>query len=202
MAGAFASPISAPPHLADNEADDEDPSGTDLVDTHARSTLPRGSDPGPDPVSSIPPDNARPSHPDDVTVEQYAQICAELAERPTERATILDAHGFPEALWLAVDGQWRAAIAKEVEGGQNEILTRYDAAFIGAQEQFRDPIGVAEYARILIGVERGEVAVVLGQLKLRLSDLMRLQRVWTKRLAADADLASELSAALAAARAE
>ena len=140
--------------------------------------------------------------PDDVTVEQYAQVCAELAERPAERPAILAFHAFPESLWLAVDSRWRAAIAKEVAGGQSHVLARYDTAYITAQEGFRHPIGTAEYARILVGLERGEVGPVLRQLKLRLPDLMRLQRVWTKRLAVEAKLASELSAALAAARAD
>jgi hypothetical protein len=170
------------------------------MDTPTPPPFLRPSSAGQAPVAPAPADSIAPTQSGDVTVEHYAQICAELAERPTERAAILAAHGFPDALWRDVDSRWRAAIAKEAEGGQSQILTRYDTAYIAAQERFRDPIGVAEYAQILLGVERGEVGLVLGHLKLRLSDLMRLQRVWTKKLAADAQLASELAATLAAAR--
>lgn len=172
----------------------------DSMDTPTPPPFLRPSSAGQAPVTPAAADSASQTQSGDVTVEHYAQICAELAERPTERAAILVAHGFPDALWRDVDSRWRAAIAKEAEGGQSQVLTRYDTAYIAAQERFRDPIGVAEYAEILLGVERGEVGLVLGQLKLRLSDLMRLQRVWTKKLAADAQLASELAATLAAAR--
>ena len=54
----------------------------------------------------------------------------------------------------------------------------------------------ARRGRIQVGIERGEVGRVLSELSLELGDLMRLQRVWTKRLSESAELAASLSRAV------
>jgi hypothetical protein len=61
-------------------------------------------------------------------------------------------------------------------------------------------VDVATYARLQIAVERGEVGGVLSDLQLTLGDLLRLQRAWTRRVAASPRLAAELARAVEAAR--
>ncbi|HVY49831.1 MAG TPA: hypothetical protein VHB21_28245, partial [Minicystis sp.] len=62
------------------------------------------------------------------------------------------------------------------------------------------PVGMAEYARIIVALERGEVGRVLGEMDLELADLMRLQRVWTRRTSSSAEVHAALQAAIEAAR--
>ena len=91
-------------------------------------------------------------------------------------------------------------MAEQAERGERELQSTFDSAYVHAQGQLKKPIGVREYAKILVGLERGEVGRVLVELELQLSDLMRLQRVWTKKLADAPKLAAELSRAVEDAR--
>jgi hypothetical protein len=55
---------------------------------------------------------------------------------------------------------------------------------------------VLDYARILVGLERGQVGKVLAELDLQLGDLVRLQREWARRTSASPELAAALAEAL------
>lgn len=137
---------------------------------------------------------------DDVPIDRYGAISAELAQKRVDRASVLRSHKLDEKRWSAVDRHWKKAIAEQTEKGGRELLGAFDVAYVGAQEKLRKPIGVPEYARILIGLERGEVGKVLAELELQLSDLMRLQRVWTKKIADSPKLAADLAKAVESAR--
>lgn len=54
------------------------------------------------------------------------------------------------------------------------------------------PLGAAEYARIVVAIERGNVAEVLTGGDLSLVDIARLRRVWAKRVVEDPRLAAQL----------
>jgi hypothetical protein len=54
------------------------------------------------------------------------------------------------------------------------------------------PLGAAEYARIVVAIERGNVAEVLTGGDLSLADIARLRRVWAKRVVEDPGLAAQL----------
>lgn len=125
-------------------------------------------------------------------VERYAAIAAELAVRAEERALVLSEQGFTEDVWAAIEDGWSDRIAHAMEEGNSRFLETFDVAYIAALERFGRKVGVKEYAMILVGIERGEVGNVLLSLKLGLSDLVRVQRVWTKRMAADAELAARV----------
>jgi hypothetical protein len=71
---------------------------------------------------------------------------------------------------------------------------------VATLERLGKRIGVHEYARILVGIERGEVGGVLASLELALSDLVRIQRVWAKRLAETPPLGVEVEKAVDAIR--
>jgi hypothetical protein len=138
--------------------------------------------------------------PAQVPIERYATVSAELAQKGADRGVVLRGHRFTVAAWAAVDRHWTRAIAEQTERGERALLSAFDAAYVASQERLRRPIGVHEYARILVGLERGEVGRVLAELELQLSDLMRLQRVWTKKLAETPRLAAELQQATEDAR--
>jgi hypothetical protein len=156
-----------------------------------------------DPASPPPPGRAELESeldPGQIPIERYATVSAELAQKGAERSVILRGYKFTIAGWASVDRHWTRAIAEQTERGERALLSAFDAAYVATQERLRRPIGVAEYARILVGLERGEVGRVLAELELQLSDLMRLQRVWAKKLTDTPELAAELQQATEAAR--
>lgn len=167
-------------------------------------SAPRSSQPpvAPDKGRSVPPPAFGPSQPEppQLSIEAYAAISAELAQKGADRASVLRGHALTPAAWAVVDRYWTRAIAEQTERGERALLASFDAVYVATQEKVRRPIGVSEYARILIGLERGDVGRVLTELELQLGDLMRLQRVWTKRTTEDAELAEALRRATEEAR--
>jgi hypothetical protein len=132
-------------------------------------------------------------------IEQFAIIAAELTMK-AERADVLKAHGLSEESWIDLEERWANAMTQATESGDRGMLEAFDAAYVAAQERMGKRLGVGEYARILVGIERGEVGRVLAELELKLSDLVRVQRVWSKRLASSPELGIEVEKAVEAAR--
>jgi hypothetical protein len=172
----------------------------DPASAPARSSAPSASSA----ISAAPPTPAKEPEPEpgpeNVTLSRYAAISAELAQKGVDRGSVLRHNKLSIGGWGAVDRHWKRAIAEQTERGERGMLNAFDTAYVAAQERLRRPIGVPEYARILVGLERGEVGRVLADLELQLSDLMRLQRVWTKRVADVPALAAELARAVESAR--
>ncbi|WP_437764910.1 DUF2169 domain-containing protein [Sorangium sp. So ce281] len=134
--------------------------------------------------------------PVDLTLEETATIAAELAEGKTERAEILDAHGVGERAWRANERRWNEALAEEQGRGKSALRGAYDAAYAARVEKFRGPVTLEEYARILVGIERGRANGVLDALKIQRPALMPIVRVWAKRVAKDVKLSQEATKAL------
>jgi hypothetical protein len=132
----------------------------------------------------------------DLDVERYGSICAELARKGASRAAVLKTHLLTEPVWGLVDTHWKRALADEAEEGGRALLLAFDEAYIATQERLGTSVGVPEYARIQVAIERGEIGRVLGEMSLELGDLMRLQRVWTKRLSDSPSLSAELARAV------
>jgi hypothetical protein len=156
------------------------------------------------PAGSTAPNKTAPMEPDPapdtVSIERYAGISAALSRKGVDRGSVLRAQKLTIAGWGAIDRHWKRALAEQTDRGEKALLHAFDVAYVSAQGELHRPVGVREYARILIGLERGEVGRVLAALELQLSDLMRLQRVWSKRVAESAELAAELAVALEEAR--
>ena len=138
--------------------------------------------------------------PEAVPIERYAGISAALSRKGVDRSSVLRAQKLTIAGWGAIDRHWKRALAEQTDRGEKTLLQAFDIAYVSAQGELHRPVGVREYARILIGLERGEIGRVLAALELQLSDLMRFQRVWSKRVADSPDLAAELAVALEEAR--
>lgn len=135
-----------------------------------------------------------------LTLEETATIAAELAEGKAERAEVLDAHGVRENAWRASEARWNAALAAEQGRGRSDLRGAYDAAYTARVEGFRGPITIEEYARIMVGLERGQANGVLDELKIQRPALMPIVRLWAKRVAKDAKLGEAAAKALREAR--
>ncbi|MEZ4298023.1 MAG: hypothetical protein R3B70_23905 [Polyangiaceae bacterium] len=91
-------------------------------------------------------------------------------------------------------------MGRETARGESRLLAQFDEAYVETMGRLRKPIGVIEYAGILVAIERGAVDKQLASLSLTLSDLMRVQRVWTRRCADDPELGKVLGRAVEEAR--
>ncbi|AUX20549.1 hypothetical protein SOCEGT47_010210 [Sorangium cellulosum] len=150
--------------------------------------------------AEAPPPEATPSpepavRPEDVTVERFAAISAEIAEQRAPRAEVLRAHGIRERDWAAVERHVRALLDRDARAG-GKLRAAHDAAYVAAVEGFRGPIGLPEYARIAVGLERGAAGDVLDALAIQRAALMPIVRVWTKKAASQPALSAELMALL------
>lgn len=145
--------------------------------------------PPPAPPAGTPP-------PDPIPLERFAAVSADLARR-RPLAEVLAARGVSAEAWGAAEKKWKGASAAPA---QREA---YDLAFVAALEEGRaeGPFTVADYARILVGVERGRLPALAAAYGVPPPDVMRVQRVWLKRIAADAALGAEAQAAIAEQRA-
>lgn len=163
---------------------------------------PAGAKPAATP-SKPPPLEAGPAgfDPKDVSVATYGAVSAELMIRRGERAKVLEAHDLGEPAWARIHAHWTAEMGRETARGESRLLAQFDAAYVETLGRLRKPIGVPEYAALLVAIERGEVDKQLAALSLSLSDLMRVQRVWTRRLADDTELGKVLGKAVEEARA-
>jgi hypothetical protein len=158
---------------------------------------------GPPPKPSSPPPRARPSGltlRKDLTLERCAEIAAALSMKGANRAALLRARLLTEGSWALVAQHWKKTIAAEAECGENATADAFDDAYVRALEQMPKPMNVAAYARLTVAVERGEVGQLLAELDLELESLVRLQRVWARRIAASPELADALELAVGQAR--
>jgi hypothetical protein len=156
----------------------------------------------PRPAGAPAPRSAGPALRKDLTVQRYAEIAAALAQKGANRAAVLRAHLLTEPAWTMIDQHWTKAIAGETAQGGQALAEAFDEAYVTAQDRLRPPVDVAAYARLHVALERGEVGRVLADLELELGDLVRLQRVWARRLATSNALGAELARAIEETRAK
>jgi hypothetical protein len=133
-------------------------------------------------------------------LERCAKIAARLDCQPSMRAEILASEGLDDAAWKAVEARHESALRAEAVRRKNDLLRRYDAAYVEPIEAERDPITVADYAKLAVAAERGDTGPALDALELPRTARMRVQRRWIARCAEDRTLAAQVRAAVAAAR--
>jgi hypothetical protein len=139
--------------------------------------------------------------PADFPLARFAALSAEIAEQRTPRGEVLSASELDEQAWSAIERHWLAAIKRDASHGRGELQGAYDSAYVAAVEGFRGPITPAEYARIVVSLERKEGKETLDALRIQRPAGMIIIRLWTRKVAADPRLFSEVSAARAALRA-
>jgi hypothetical protein len=151
------------------------------------------------PLPSFP--GSRPSM-DPADVGMFAAVSAHLARKGIERIAVLEAHGMTETEFSLLSERWKTSLESETDRGKKDLASAFDMAYVAAQERLDPPIGIAEYAQIVVALERGTVGRVLTELELELSDLMRLQRVWSRRVASSVEAQNSLNAAIEVMRRE
>jgi hypothetical protein len=147
-------------------------------------------------AAPAPPPAAAPEPPRELSIEEHATIAAEIAERRDPRAEVLRRHRLSEADFEANDRRVMEQVRR-----QSKVRSAHDAAYLAAVESFRGPIAARDYARIVVGLERGTSDDVLDELSIQRPALMPLVRVWTKKVAVDGRLADEVGALLETLRA-
>ncbi|UQA63242.1 DUF2169 family type VI secretion system accessory protein [Polyangium aurulentum] len=136
----------------------------------------------------------------ELTIEQCATIAAEIDEGRGTHAKVLEAHGLDEQAWRTNDRRWKGAIEEEVGQGRQVLRDAYDAAYVARVEGFRGAILLEEYARLLVGLERGRVNAALDALRIHRAALMPIVRVWTRKVATDMKITDKAQIAIRAAR--
>lgn len=135
---------------------------------------------------------------DGVTLEHCAAIRAAIAMPGADRTGVLAKHQLDEAAFARIEKAHLSRLDQETSSGTTDLLNRYDAAYVAAQDALRRPIGVKEYARIVVAKKSGELAEALSELGVPRSELMRLDRVWKRRVAEHAGVAKTLEATIEA----
>lgn len=148
-------------------------------------------------------DNAQTEYEDEVvelTIEETATVAAELTEEQISRAQVLEAHKLNEHSWMINEARWNAALEEEQGRGRNTLRRAYDVAYVKRVERFRGKLTVGEYARIIVGMERGKVGEVLDGFAIHRKALMPIIRVWSRKVAQDMNVGRETTMAIGEAR--
>jgi hypothetical protein len=161
----------------------------------AASTAPPPSSPA---EAAAPPAEAAPALPlERFPIAACARIAASIARRKPETAAILAEQELASDVWAALEKHWAAAMRAESHQGKTALLTAYDEAYVARLEEERGSITTREYARLVLSVEREQAEVVLAELGLPRGALLRIQRVWLKKMAAEAGFNKSVRAAVA-----
>jgi hypothetical protein len=110
---------------------------------------------------------------------------------------VLRAYELTEEVWRTTERRWKDAIEQETGCGSTKLRRVHDGAYVAVVEGFRGPITPEEYARIMIALERGRENQELEMLRIQQPALMRIVRVWTKKLAGDGKLRQEVKGLVA-----
>ncbi|HZF56118.1 MAG TPA: DUF2169 domain-containing protein [Polyangiaceae bacterium] len=133
-------------------------------------------------------------------LERCAAIAASIARRPDDRDAILKTHDLTSSRYSALDEHWADAIRRETERGRSKLLRAHDRAYVEQVEAERGPIGVTEYARIVVAAQRGQEESALSELGIPRTALPSIRRVWLRKLADDPSLAASARREVEAAR--
>jgi hypothetical protein len=140
------------------------------------------------------------AEPLELSIEQCATIAAELAEQKVERAKVFSAHGVDERAFQDNERRWKTAIEEEAGSGQQSLRKAHDEAYVTRVEGFRGPIALEEYARLVVALERGKANAALDALRIQRPALMPIVRLWTKKIATDAEMTEKAPRVLREAR--
>ncbi len=138
---------------------------------------PRPTAPPPAPAASL-------------SLEESARLRAMLTLKGADKARLLEERRLDEQAWIKIEREHLRSIDEAAQAGDNTPLERYDDAFLAAQDEARGiAIDADAYAKIQVARERGQLATVLDELAVNRNDLLRLDRVWRRKLASDRSLA-------------
>jgi hypothetical protein len=133
-------------------------------------------------------------------IDRCAATAASMARRTADRAKILEENELTQKTWDALVKHWTEAIREETKRGKTALLEAYDRAYVARLEEERGPIRPEDYARIVVAGERGNADEALAKLTLPRGAMLRIQRVWVGRIAADPAVGASVRDATEAAR--
>jgi hypothetical protein len=133
-------------------------------------------------------------------LERCAALAASIARRKQDKAGILERNDLSTDLWEDLKKHWDGEISKEIRRGRTDLFQRYDAAYVAQIEKERGPITIDEYARIVVGTERGAAHEILEELDLPRGAAMRVERVWGARLSRNGATGAEVRRVIGEAR--
>lgn len=128
----------------------------------------------------------------EMSIRAWASIQSALLTG-AERGDVLDQHGITQTDLASFEARFREAITHETDRGSDALLSEYDEAFVEGIERAKGPISAEGYARIVIGRERGRIAVIAEALGVPRSAMMRIERVWRRRINRDPALGREVA---------
>jgi hypothetical protein len=129
---------------------------------------------------------------EELDLEECAAVRAELSLKGAAKAEVLERHRLEEATWSRIERAHLKAIDARAQENDLSLLDRYDDAYVAAQEVHRPPVDEQGYARLQVAKESGRLANVLEELGASRAELMRLDRVWRRKLQADRALAERI----------
>ena len=155
-------------------------------------TPPPSSEPEPIEESEPPPPSSGPRSAEDVDLELCGALTAALDIYPEHRAALLDDERLTDDDWRRAEQRWRESIATGVHRADTSTLAQFDEAYVRRLEVERGPIDLEGYASLELAIERGDVSEVVVRLGIPRPAVIRLKRVWTRRLLGDSELRQEL----------
>jgi hypothetical protein len=136
----------------------------------------------------------------ELPLEFCAAITARLDRTPEERARILDQMGLSESTYVASEQAWAMTMRTETEQGRSDLRSAYERAYVAQLETERGEIDISDYAHLMVSVEFSDADAVLADLGLPRCALVRIERVWQERMAADAAFCSRVRQVMASTR--
>jgi hypothetical protein len=115
-------------------------------------------------------------------LQRCAAITASVARRKAERSAILGRHELTEEMWTRLERHWTEAISKALGSGKPAMLEAFDTAYVAQLEAERGAITVEEYTRLVVSPERGAEKETLEELDLPGGAVMRVRRLWEKKM--------------------
>lgn len=140
--------------------------------------------PAPEPPPAPEPEPLR----EQLSLEEAAAVRAELSQKGADKSAVFERFRLLDSAWPKIEREHLMAIDEANKSGDSSLLERYDDAFVSAQDRLRTAIDGLLYARLSVARETGQIGQVLEELGVARGDLMRLDRVWRRRLSSDAGL--------------
>ena len=135
---------------------------------------------------------APPAEPTPPQLEDVAALRARLSFKDADKAGILASFGLEDGSWTTLEREHLKAIDEASQAGNSSLLERYDDAYLETLNQLRGVIDELGYARLQYARESGSLGTTLEELRVQRNDLMRLERTWRRRLAANKELAERV----------
>lgn len=134
------------------------------------------------------------------TIEEYAEVMAELAAAGDARAEVLARRGLDEAGWDAIDLAWQARLSEAMaqdDDGVGEVLSAHAAAYAAAQRALAPSITLEQFAEVtrLLSAS-GDLRASLSRVGVSLADYVRGSEHWSGKIATDPDLERRFADAL------